>query len=44
MNRLDPALFEACFQAWARGLRPDAPDLVALDGKTLRRSGNRQRG
>lgn len=40
LNRIDPALFEACFVAWARDLRPDADDLIALDGKTLRRSGD----
>ncbi len=40
LNRIDPALFEACFLAWARTLRADAPDLIALDGKTLRRSGD----
>lgn len=40
VNRIDPALFEACFMAWATALRPDAADLVALDGKTLRRSGD----
>lgn len=40
LNRIDPALFEACFMAWAKTLRADAPDLIALDGKTLRRSGD----
>ena len=40
LNRIDPALFEACFAAWALSLRPDAPDLIALDGKTVRRSGD----
>jgi predicted transposase YbfD/YdcC len=40
LNRIDPALFEACFMAWARTLRADAADLIALDGKTLRRSGD----
>ena len=40
LNRIDPALFEACFMAWATSLRSDAPDLIALDGKTLRRSGD----
>jgi predicted transposase YbfD/YdcC len=44
MNRIDPALFEACFYAWACSLRPDAPDMIALDGKTLRRSGDAGRG
>lgn len=43
LNRIDPALFEACFTSWALSLRPDAPDLIALDGKSLRRSGDRAR-
>ena len=44
LNRIDPALFEACFTAWAGTLRPDAPNLIALDGKTVRRSGDEGRG
>lgn len=44
LNRIDPALFEACFMSWARTLRADAPDLIALDGKTLRRSGDEAAG
>lgn len=44
LNRIDPALFEDCFIAWATALRPDAPDLIALDGKTLRRSGDASAG
>jgi predicted transposase YbfD/YdcC len=44
MNRLDPALFSACFMAWAREVRPDAPALIAIDGKTLRRSHDRGAG
>ncbi|MBI1209246.1 MAG: ISAs1 family transposase [Azospirillum sp.] len=44
MNRIDPALFQACFTDWARKLRPDAADLIAIDGKTSRRSHDRGRG
>jgi predicted transposase YbfD/YdcC len=44
MNRIDPDLFSDCFMSWARGLRPDAPDLVAIDGKTSRRSHDRRAG
>src|SRR5829696_4113860 len=44
MNRLDPALFSACFMAWVREVRPDAPDLIAIDGKTARRSHDRGTG
>ena len=44
MNRLDPGLFSTCFTAWAAELRPDAIDLVAIDGKTSRRSHDRATG
>src|SRR5215211_1174631 len=35
---LDPALFKACFVSWTEGLREAAPDLIAIDGKTSRRT------
>ena len=44
MNRIDPDLFSACFMSWASGLRPDAPGLIALNGKTSRRSHDRATG
>lgn len=44
MNRIEPALFHACFTAWATSLRPDAADLIAIDGKTSRRSHDRAQG
>ena len=44
MNRLDPELFSDCFLAWVRAMHPDAPALVAVDGKTSRRSYDRGRG
>lgn len=44
LNRIDPDLFSNCFMAWARQLRPDAPDLIAIDGKTSRRSHDRAAG
>jgi predicted transposase YbfD/YdcC len=44
MNRIDPQLFSDCFMAWAAELRPDAPDLIAIDGKTSRRSHDRPAG
>jgi predicted transposase YbfD/YdcC len=44
MNRIDPALFQACFTDWALALRPDAPQLIAIDGKTSRRSHDRGAG
>jgi predicted transposase YbfD/YdcC len=44
MNRIDPALFSACFTAWVREVWPDRADLIAIDGKTSRRSHNRSAG
>ena len=44
MNRIDPGLFSACFSAWVREVWPDRPDLIAIDGKTARRSHNRSIG
>jgi hypothetical protein len=41
---LDPALFQRCFTSWVEGLRAAAPDLVAIDGKTARRSHARSQG
>jgi predicted transposase YbfD/YdcC len=44
MNRIDPDLFAACFRAWAAELSPGAEALIALDGKTSRRTHDRRRG
>ncbi|WP_207458148.1 ISAs1 family transposase [Azospirillum sp. SYSU D00513] len=44
MNRINPALFQDCFTAWVREVWPDRPDLVAIDGKTSRRSHDRGAG
>ncbi len=44
MNRIGPDLFQACFTDWALALRPDAPKLIAIDGKTSRRSHDRAAG
>ena len=41
---LDPALFKACFASWVEGLREAEPDLVAIDGKTSRRTHARSKG
>ena len=41
---VDPDLFRACFTSWVEGLRQDAPDIVAIDGKTSRRSHARRHG
>jgi len=44
MNALDPELFKACFSAWVEGLRETEPDIIAIDGKTARRSHARAKG
>ena len=41
MNRIDPGLFSNAFTAWVRETWPDRLDLVAIDGKTSRRSHDR---
>jgi predicted transposase YbfD/YdcC len=41
MNRIDPGLFSVAFTAWVRETWPDRLDLVAIDGKTSRRSHDR---
>jgi predicted transposase YbfD/YdcC len=44
MNRINPALFAAAFAGWVRESWPDKADLVAIDGKTSRRSHDRSQG
>jgi len=44
MNRIDPGLFSACFTAWVRAVWPERPELIAIDGKTSRRSHDRGKG
>lgn len=47
MNAIDGALFAQCFTAWVEGLRepapisPATPEIVAIDGKTSRRTHDR---
>lgn len=41
---IDPALFKTCFLAWADDLRDGAPEVIAIDGKTSRRSHDRKKG
>ena len=41
---LDPELFKSCFLAWINDLRDDDPDIIAIDGKTSRRSHDRRKG
>jgi predicted transposase YbfD/YdcC len=41
---IDPDAFEACFTAWAQGIAPlGKHEVVAIDGKTVRRSFDRGR-
>jgi len=44
MNRINPDLFKACFSSRVAECWPDKPDLVAIDGKTSRRSHDRNSG
>jgi predicted transposase YbfD/YdcC len=49
MNRIDPALFSAAFtawvrQTWVRQTWPEHPSLIAIDGKTSRRSHDHRAG
>ena len=43
MNAIDPALFERCFSDWVADLRAACPDIIAVDGKTSRRTHDRGR-
>ena len=43
-NALDPARFKAAFIAWTAALQEDIREIVAIDGKTLRRSFDRGAG
>lgn len=44
IRALDPGLFKACFTAWVEELRDSEPDLIAIDGKTSRRTHARSQG
>lgn len=44
VNALDPEVFKVCFSAWVASLRDAEPDLIAVDGKTSRRSHDRSKG
>src|SRR5712691_8191728 len=43
-NALDPEGFKAAFIAWTAALQENIREIVAVDGKTLRRSFDRSRG
>lgn len=38
VNRVDPILFGRCFEDWIKALWPGRHDLIAIDGKTSRRT------
>ncbi len=44
VNALDPEMFKACFTSWVDTLRDADPEIIAIDGKTSRRTHNRARG
>jgi predicted transposase YbfD/YdcC len=44
VNALDAELFKTLFANWVGSLREAAPDLIAIDGKTSRRSHARAKG
>jgi hypothetical protein len=44
VNRIDPILFGCCFQGWIAALWPDRHDLIAIDGKTSRRTHDKRKG
>ena len=44
VNRVDPILFGRCFESWIAALWPDRHDLIAIDGKTSRRTHDKRKG
>ena len=44
LNRIDTRLFAACFESWIKALWPDRHDIIAIDGKTSRRSHDKRKG
>jgi predicted transposase YbfD/YdcC len=44
VNRIDPLLFGRCFESWIAALWPGRHDLIAIDGKTARRTHDRGKG
>lgn len=44
INRVDPILFGRCFESWIKALWPDRHDLIAIDGKTSRRTHDKRKG
>lgn len=44
VNRIDPRLFQDCFNGWVAALWPDRHEFIAIDGKTARRTHDRRKG
>jgi predicted transposase YbfD/YdcC len=44
VNRVDPLTFARCFEDWIRAMWPARHDLIAIDGKTSRRTHDRRKG
>jgi len=44
VNRVDPILFGRCFENWIGELWPGRHDLIAIDGKTSRRTHDKRNG
>ena len=44
MNRIDPALFARCFEAFVASMWPNKHDFIAIDGKTARRTHDKLKG
>src|SRR6201984_1647012 len=44
VNRVDPVLFGRCFQSWVVALWPQRHEIIAIDGKTSRRTHDQRKG
>jgi predicted transposase YbfD/YdcC len=44
INRVDPILFGRCFEDWIKALWPGRHELIAIDGKTSRRTHDKGKG
>ncbi len=44
LNRIDPLTFGCCFESWIKALWPGRHDLIAIDGKTSRRTHDKRKG
>src|SRR5882757_2432503 len=44
VNRIDPLLFQRCFNGWVAAVWPDRHEFIAIDGKTSRRTHDHRKG